>query len=404
MLMLTACKRDVSITKDTTVVQQTKKIELVNNWLLSELKTSQGERKTFLEKVTKLILWDRGALQANDLYSTIVIPLKSPNSNIVLTVSVNDNSNQIDSAEIQLIRPLKDSKVKKSSKGNIDNHTILDEGFSGIISSYTLSNRLKYVRSFLNGKLISTSKQERRERNSLVQLKVNTQKSSALVCWDTYWVTFNYDGTQTWNYMYSSCSDDCNTTSILDLEKGISIKNNCGGGGTGPSGQELVMTPELQQFEYEFRNKMSQQELQIFDNELTPYQKLIYLANAKSAILVSERHFPGTGYNGKGDAMRHSLFVALNSNALGSYLASRLASAHEQRGTAIEIDMDTRNNQRGLYHQMRLMQMGLSPGEFADMLIVSLLQDMQNGSLFVISNLGPDGAPTASSQVVAANQ
>lgn len=133
MLMLTACKRDVSITKDTTVVQQTKKIELVNNWLLSELKTSQGERKTFLEKVTKLILWDRGALQANDLYSTIVIPLKSPNSNIVLTVSVNDNSNQIDSAEIQLIRPLKDSKVKKSSKGNIDNHTILDEGFSGII-------------------------------------------------------------------------------------------------------------------------------------------------------------------------------------------------------------------------------------------------------------------------------
>lgn len=121
-----------------------------------------------------------------------------------------------------------------------------------------------------------------------------------------------------------------------------------GGGGGTVSGD----TPEIREFEEDYRSQMSQSELAIFD-KLTRAQQLAYLINARDARDKAQAKFASfTLHNGVGDAFRHAYFVAANTRNLylGPDLAQRLSTAHEDDPgqPAMERQMDLFNNHAGL--------------------------------------------------------
>lgn len=120
-----------------------------------------------------------------------------------------------------------------------------------------------------------------------------------------------------------------------------------GGGGWGGGGGSVDDTPELQQFEQDYRSQMSSTELTIYDN-MTRVQQISYLLNAQRAINIAQSRYPNSVHNGNGDAFRHAFFSELNTATLGVALAKQLGDAHEQQSSnPLETQMDLFNNEQG---------------------------------------------------------
>ncbi len=120
-----------------------------------------------------------------------------------------------------------------------------------------------------------------------------------------------------------------------------------GGWGGGGSGGNVDDTPELQQFEQNYKAQMSQAELAIY-NSMTRVQQISYLLNAQRAVNIAEARYPTSLHNGNGDAFRHAFFSELNAATLGVALAKQLGDAHEQQSSsALETQMDLFNNEQG---------------------------------------------------------
>lgn len=107
----------------------------------------------------------------------------------------------------------------------------------------------------------------------------------------------------------------------------------------------------------EYKDKMSAEEIQIF-NSILKTRQLMYLAAAKKAIDKSYEYFPNTAStpcndrSGKGDAFRHALWNGFSSLMIGHSLTEQLTTAHENRPPTYlysykESEMDLYNNQKG---------------------------------------------------------
>ena len=115
-----------------------------------------------------------------------------------------------------------------------------------------------------------------------------------------------------------------------------------------------VETPEVLDFEQDFRNRMSNAEKVIFDG-LSRLQQLDYLHSAYLAQTYATIYYLDNikiQYNGKGDAYRHTLWNALATAKLGEILAKQLTDAHEipdvgQINNQLEKSMDLHNNEVG---------------------------------------------------------
>lgn len=113
-------------------------------------------------------------------------------------------------------------------------------------------------------------------------------------------------------------------------------------------------SPEILIFEQDYKNRMSQAELAIFDN-LNRLQQLDYLHSAYLAQEYAKYYFENTikvQYNGKGDAYRHTLWNAIGAAKLGANFMEQLANAHEvpdpgKTNNPVEKAMDLHNNQIG---------------------------------------------------------
>lgn len=197
--------------------------------------------------------------------------------------------------------------------------------------------------------------------------------------WSLYWL-FNMN-----NFWFNQYTQDA----FLDPANGGD------GGGSGvilPIEDLFPETAEIQQFENDYRKEMSAEEIEIFDS-MSRGEQLKYLWNAKNALDRSQLLYPGTLHNGKGDAYRHAYFSALNSKSLGVALAKRLGDAHENKPNQplLERTMDLRNNQIGRDLFVWLQQNGLDGHFFREALAIKLGQMMDNGELWHLKPLGPNG-------------
>lgn len=157
-----------------------------------------------------------------------------------------------------------------------------------------------------------------------------------------------------------------------------------GGGGYDPDfdPSNYPETFEILLFENDYRNQMSTQELQIFDN-MSRTNQLQYLYNAKYASDKAQELYPNSVHNGNGDAFRHALFSGLNSKVLGVALAKQLGDAHEliPNNPLLENQMDLFNNQVGRDQFVYLQNQGQAGHFFKEALVISLMQKVQNGEL-----------------------
>lgn len=117
---------------------------------------------------------------------------------------------------------------------------------NGIVSIMTLTNHFIYELEYKEGKLSATkymaSKKDKDPDEN------TTGKINSCIAWYLVVTTYYSDGTrsESWTYLYTSCSDDCQTTRTIESSSPFKLK--CGGGnggGDGDNSVELVTTDTI---------------------------------------------------------------------------------------------------------------------------------------------------------------
>ncbi|WP_339699841.1 hypothetical protein [uncultured Roseivirga sp.] len=158
---------------------------------------------------------------------------------------------------------------------------------------------------------------------------------------------------------------------------------------------------DMEVFEQDYKRRMSQKELQIFE-QMSELNKAQFLRNAWEAQSYAEKYFPNSVYNGKGDAVRHALFHAMNTVSIGNTLSKQLGDAHEDQNSRYpyewkEVNMDLHNNQVG-----REWSNWFERGYYSG-INESIIAALEAGELVYLNNLDNNGRATALSVLVKSN-
>ena len=155
------------------------------------------------------------------------------------------------------------------------------------------------------------------------------------------------------------------------------------------------------QFIPDYEARMSQQELQIFNNQSLGIKNR-YLYNAYIASEKAKELFPGSQRNTKADAFRHSYFHSLNTYFIGYNLSVQLGDAHEIDTPAhleLEKVMDLYNNEVG-------RQKARNPSirfNAVGTLFVRLSDAISSGDLVHLSPLNSDSTINSNTLLVPTN-
>lgn len=214
------------------------------NDILSYLKNlRKNSNKELSAKIEELATsFDHSSLKIYDLKSTQKIIIAD-----VRSLTALEGSNKI-----KIIFFLNENKIVSSRIVTFNNKTpfddydkvilsILDSNknknlYSGKISFYSLPQNILLSNEFENGKLTI---------NEILSIKNNKSKTAkANGCIDWYWVTTYQDGSQTSEYLYTTC-DSCE-----EMANKLLTTNSCGGGGSGGgtgSGPNFPFSPNINQ-------------------------------------------------------------------------------------------------------------------------------------------------------------
>lgn len=166
--------------------------------------------------------------------------------------------------------------------------------------------------------------------------------------------------------------------------------------------ENIFYTPDFLLLDYKLQ--MSQEELNIY-NQMSKNNQIHYLYAAKIALSQTQKLFPDSQYNGKGDAYRHALWNAIATRYLGNSKTEQLTTAHENRPQDPnnpfefkEKEMDLFNNSIGLF-----IGANYPPYEVVNQVRLHHI----NGYLKYLNNLLgglSSGQATANSQLIPTNQ
>lgn len=409
IITISSCKKEFSTHVESSAIKD-KTIE----WMISKKTNASPLEAATIDSVMNNLNWDLVYTdQINDSLTTAFIPINS-NADKRLTILYNTKQKTVNSGNLVSIT----TPYNRSYRNNINNYKVnFNENFTGTISIFSIKNEFESKMGIANGKKIFTAEKGTKINGESVENKNPNKKSYAEDCIYHYLVVTYYNGDLTtkkeWIYQGKTCasdSRDCEITSINQIANESFIKiSSCAGNGSGPGSPgyaEDIYDAELQAFEKYYRTRMSELEKDIFDNEMNFVQKIAYLKNAQSAEWAAEAQFPTSLYNGKGDAYRHALFIALNARDLGPELAQRLANAHELNNNqgVLSKEMDQRNNLIGLSIYDFLNKLPTDYISYIGMLHVTIHQYLDNGNFWIINNLAENGKETNLSRLIRSNE
>ncbi|KYG79059.1 hypothetical protein EV198_3677 [Roseivirga ehrenbergii] len=286
------------------------------------------------------------------------------------------------------------------------------ESFSGLLNVFDNNNQMVYAKKMDNGKLLDAPlslNSDFSNGNIENRMVENCEVTATYHYIDSYLLSYENE----WVYQYSelvniSYETECNLEYIPDLYlgggggSGTYYSQNGGGpyAGCGDSVRGCLYKIELEQ---DYRSQMSTAEIGIFDN-MSTWNQALYLANAKQALNYVAANYRESNYNGKGDAIRHALFHALNTITIGESLSKQLGDAHENRPPNYsyefkEVQMDLHNNRIGREWS------NYSERGYPDIL-TSINAAFNSGELVYLSNLeggAARGRATNSSQLIPTN-
>jgi hypothetical protein len=214
------------------------------NDILSYLKNlRKNSNKELSAKIEELATsFDHSSLKIYDLKS----------SQKIIIADIRSLTGLEDSNKIKIIFFLNENKIVRSRIVTFNNKTLFDDYdkvilsildrnknqalYSGKIYFYSLTQNILLSNEFDNGKLTI---------NGILSIKNNKSKTAkANGCIDWYWVTTYQDGSQTSEYLYTTC-DSCE-----EMANKLLTTNSCGGGGSGGgtgSGPNFPFSPNINQ-------------------------------------------------------------------------------------------------------------------------------------------------------------
>lgn len=134
--------------------------------------------------------------------------------------------------------------------------------------------------------------------------------------------------------------------------------------------------------------RMSPSERTIYDNELSSSEKALYLTSAANATIYAQIFYPNPVRNRVGDAIKHTLFNALNVSRIGSVLTKKLGDAHEDINYSLDCPNHFKETQMDLFNN----QVGRNIGAGQSTGIVILVEGAKSaGNLRYLNNLEYNG-------------
>lgn len=406
IISIISCKKELITTVEPFEIK-----EKTLDWFISKKSNASPLQTAIIDSVMNNLNWNLVFTdKMNDSLTTVFIPINS-NKDKKVIILYNTKTKAIDSGNLISLK----TPSNKSYRNNINIYkTNYNINFTGTISIFSIYNDFKNILGIANGKKIFISEKRSKIQGESIDNKDPNKKSYNEECTYHYLVTTYNDGSQDWTFVGKTCSNSirCETTSISQIAEESIVKiSSCessGGSEPGSPGYaEYIYDAELQAFEkYNYRPSMSELEKDIFDNQMNFVQRVLYLKNAQLAYKASQAQFPNSMLNGKGDAYRHSLFIALNAKDLGHDLAQRLADAHELNPNqgALSKEMDLRNNSIGLSIYYTLNSMPIDYISYFSMLHVMIQAKIDSGDFWIISNLHPNGEETNLSRLIKSNE
>jgi uncharacterized protein DUF6973 len=331
-------------------------------------------------------------------------------SKITLSASIDKMRNNI-SYKIIRYSSAENKNLKLINLNSLD-------GFTGSISFFDLNGNILQMEAYKKGNLIQSIK-EPSTNSKNISYKVPDISGGDTGIWVMMtvfhyidWYTNSLGGT-TLYYSHSTLDNITHEWVFINTGSSYSSGNTYHDHFDNPHGpapsthndnhpNEIILEDNavIQNFEQDYRTKMSDDELSLFDN-LSRVEQIKYLWSAKEAWdKTDELYFtPCEKYNGKGDAFRHAYWNALSTQRLGVALTNQLTTRHENRPSLYpynrkENEMDLFNNQIGR--------------NIGSQSLNSIIQDIQtalnNGELRYISNQASNCRATYSSQLIPTNQ
>jgi hypothetical protein len=252
IINLISCKRqDVfSLTNN----DQSTKEMLVS--YLNQQKNIDPSATKFFDTLVNKADWNRVTEVAiSNLVKIIYVPLNYNANNIGMTFLFNNKTQKIYYSLITEMPTNNKSAIHHTTATSFNRPIDIITGFykknlsdyTGFIRAYTISNNLLWEFGYKNGerkyeKRVTSSYNENPASNPS-QIKSNSNESKLVKpngCKNWYLVTWYNDGSSDWDYIGTTCSDEC-FNSIKLTQDSIRIKSNCGtapqggGGGSGAS-------------------------------------------------------------------------------------------------------------------------------------------------------------------------
>lgn len=242
LFSFTACKKERETVKPQQPEVNTELVNKIKAWL-EEQKSSQykEEKKTTIQLLEDNLQMDRlwvEEYKQNEKF--ILVPIskrfisannkgKDPVSYLLLVLDVAGNIRKGNIAQYMPVNKNANANLEKNTLYKIYNYQQLS--FDATITYLSVTDELNYEMVFKNGNTRSLSVIKQKDEDSTGGKGTAVQR-----CWDVYWVTYYEDGSSTWDFMYTYCDDDCNTTRNV-VGRGIVIA--CAGGSGDPE-YELI--------------------------------------------------------------------------------------------------------------------------------------------------------------------
>ena len=219
---------------------------------LNQQKNIDPSDTTFFDTLVNKADWNRVTEAAiSNLVKIIYVPLNYNANNIGMTFLFNNKTQKIYYSLITEMPTNNKSAIHHTTATSFNRPIDIITGFykknlsdyTGFIRAYTISNNLLWEFGYKNGerkyeKRVTSSYNENPASNPS-QIKSNSTESKLVKpngCKNWYLVTWYNDGSSDWDYIGTTCSDEC-FNSIKLTQDSIRIKSNCGtapqGGGVG---------------------------------------------------------------------------------------------------------------------------------------------------------------------------
>lgn len=254
-IALSSCKKDAPIEQPTL---ENEPLARVVAWLDAQKKKFKDStvQNVIASIKENMVGKDLTTEAINAKQKLIIIPLRSAfkttndinQPTLKYIVVTEEENHEFQQANIVELIPRDQSYFKTSPNLISGIWNYKNANFDGVFSIMSLTARFMQEREYKNGKLFSTKHLSTKPDKKQSGKESTTERTTGCIDWFLVTTYYYYDGTssQTWDYLYTTCGEECQNTRTFGGRS--TFRTTCGGGGGG-SGQESSTSTLMQEDE-----------------------------------------------------------------------------------------------------------------------------------------------------------